>query len=206
VVIVPDRDEREPHLPVLSYVTFDTEIGRFIVSKSGSGLCAVRFAQDLDVERELQHLTRGRSVVAVEDRLSLRRVVDAIRDYLAGRKPRFDYRLDLDGVSDFGRRVLDVVREIPYGGLRSYKWVAREIGHSRATRPVGQALARNPLPIVIPCHRVVNSDGSLGGYSGGGTDMKRRLIAIETGQIGLPLRDGDDDTRRRIRFLLDSES
>ena len=206
VVIVPDRDSSEARAPVLSYVTFDTEIGRFLVSKSGSGLRAVRFAPDLNVESELQRQTRGKSVVAVEDRLSLRRVVDAIRDYLGGGRPRFDHRLDLDGVSDFGHRVLDVVREIPYGTLRSYKWIAGEIGHPRATRPVGQALARNPLPIVIPCHRVVNSDGTLGGYSGGGTDMKRRLIAIVTGQVGLPLRVSDGETRRRIRFLLDQET
>lgn len=205
MVIVPDPDAHEPHVPVLSYVTFDAEVGRFIVSKSASGLRFVRFAPDLDVERELQRQTRGRSVVAVEDRLSLRRVVDAIREYLGGGRPRFDYRLDLDGLSEFGRSVLEVVRDIPYGALRSYKWVAREIGHPRATRPVGQALARNPLPIVIPCHRVVNSDGTLGGYSGGGTDMKRRLIAIETGQMGLRLSAGEDEARRRIRFLLDSE-
>jgi O-6-methylguanine DNA methyltransferase len=133
-------------------------------------------------------------------------VVDSIRDYLAGRRPDFDCRLDTEGLSEFGRSVLEATRRIPYGTLRSYKSIAREIGSPRATRPVGQALARNPLPIVIPCHRVVNSDGTLGGYSGGGPDMKRRLIAIETGQIGLALGDGPRETRERIRFLLDSEA
>ena len=177
-MIVQNPEANESRVPVLSYVTFDTEIGRFLVSRSASGLRAVRFAPDLDIERELQRQTRGRSIVAVEDRLSLRRIVDAIREYLGGGRPRFDHRLDLDEISGFGRSVLDVVRKIPYGSLRSYKWVAKEIGHPRATRPVGQALARNPMPIVVPCHRVVNSDGTLGGYSGGGTDMKRRLIAI----------------------------
>jgi O-6-methylguanine DNA methyltransferase len=98
------------------------------------------------------------------------------------------------------------VRSIPYGTLRSYKSIAEEIGAPRATRPVGQALAHNPLPIVIPCHRVVNSDGTLGGYSGGGPDMKRRLIAIETGQTGLALGSDPGEARDGIRFLLDSES
>ena len=70
---------------------------------------------------------------------------------------------------------------------------------------MGQALSRNPLPIVIPCHRVVNSDGTLGGYSGGGPDMKRRLIEIETGQIDLALRGGEQAERERIRFLLEAE-
>ena len=205
-MIVPDAKAGDAGLPVVRYTYFATDIGRFLIAKTERGLRSVRFAKDLDVERALAAETRGERVVAVEDRLTLRRVVDSIRDYLAGRTPDFDCRLDLEGLSDFRRSVLTAVRGIPYGTLRSYKSIAREIGADRATRPVGQALARNPLPIVIPCHRVVNSDGTLGGYSGGGPDMKRRLIAIETGQIGLALGDGPRETRERIRFLLDSEA
>jgi len=205
-VIVPDALADDPGLPVIRYTSFDTDVGRFLISKSDRGLRTVRFAKDLDVERALAAETRGRRVVAVEDRLTLRRVVDSIRDYLAGRRSGFDCALDLEDLTDFGGRVLEVVRAIPYGKLRSYKWVAREIGSPRATRPVGQALARNPLPIIIPCHRVVNADGTLGGYSGGGPDMKRRLIEIETGQIGLALGDAPHEARERIRFLLDSEA
>jgi O-6-methylguanine DNA methyltransferase len=144
-------------------------------------------------------------VIAVEDRIRLRRIVDSIRDYLQGRTSAIDCQVDLTGATEFNRNVLECVRRIPYGTLRSYKWVAREIGHPRATRPVGQALSRNPLPVVIPCHRVVNSDGSLGGYSGGGPDMKRRLIAVETGQVGLALREGERTERDTIRFLLEAE-
>lgn len=206
MVIVPDAEARDSGLPVIRYTSFDSEIGRFLVTKSEGGLRSVRFAKDLDVERALAEETRGRRVVAVEDRLTLRRVADSIRDYLAGRPHDFDLRLDIEGLSEFGRSVLKATRRIPYGTLRSYKSIAKEIGSPRATRPVGQALARNPLPIVIPCHRVVNSDGTLGGYSGGGPDMKRRLIAIETGQIGLELGSGPREARERIRFLLESES
>ena len=205
-MIVPDERARDSGLPVIRYTSFDTDLGRFLIARSDRGLRSVRFAKQLDVERALAEETRGRRVVAVEDRLTLRRFADSIRDYLAGKPQRFDWRLDLEGVSDFGRRVLEATRAIPYGALRSYKSIAEAIGSPRATRPVGQALARNPLPIVIPCHRVVNSDGTLGGYSGGGTDMKRRLIEIETGQIGLSLGDGPGDARERIRFLLDSEA
>lgn len=205
-MIVPDSRAGDSGLPVMRYTYFDTDIGRFLIARSELGLRSVRFAKDLDVERALAAETRGQRVVAVEDRLTLRRVVDSIRDYLAGRPHDFDWRLDLEGLSDFGRSVLEATRLIPYGALRSYKSIAHEIGAPRATRPVGQALARNPLPIVIPCHRVVNSDGTLGGYSGGGPDMKRRLIAIETGQIGLALGGGPREARERIRFLLDSEA
>jgi methylated-DNA-[protein]-cysteine S-methyltransferase len=205
-VIVPQDDARDAGLPVLRYVTFDTDLGRFLVSRSDAGLRSVSFAKDLDVKRSLSALTRGTRVIAVEDTIGLRRVADAIREYVSGKPVVFDTRLDLRGVSEFGRRVLDVAQRIPYGTLRSYKWVAREVGAPRAVRPVGQALARNPLPLVVPCHRVVNSDGTLGGYSGGGTDMKRRLIEIENGQIGLSLREGDRQARESIRFLLELET
>ena len=202
---MPRRDEDAASLPVLRYVTFDTELGRFLIAGGDRGLRVVAFGKKLDAERILSRETRGERVVAVEDRIRLRRVVDSVRGYLAGAREPLDHRLDLSGVTEFNRRVLEVVRGIPYGVLRSYKWVASEIGSPRATRPVGQALSHNPLPIVIPCHRVVNSDGSLGGYSGGGPDMKRRLIEIETGQVDLALR-GDEQTKReRIRFLLESE-
>lgn len=174
--------------------------------RSEAGLRAVRFAKDLDVERELAALTREPDTMAVEDRIGLRRVADDVRDYLGGTPVSFDYAIDLSGVSDFGRRVLSVARGIPYGSLRSYKSVAQEIDAPRATRPVGQALAHNPVPIIVPCHRVVNSDGTLGGYSGGGTDMKRRLIELENGQIGLALKGRPGEFRERIRFLLESEA
>lgn len=206
VVIVPQDEDERASLDLLRYVTFDAELGRFLVVRSEKGLRAVTFAKELDVEGELARLTKNRHSMAVEDRISLRRVVDDIRDYLGGRPVVFDYALDLAGVTPFGRRVLDVVSGVPFGTLRSYKWVAREIGSPRATRPVGQSLARNPLPIVVPCHRIVNSNGTLGGYSGGGPDMKRRLIEIENGQIGLALRSGERERREHIRFILESEA
>ncbi len=205
-MIVPRPDDSRSGLPILNYVTFESELGRFLVLKSASGLRSVKFGRNFSVERELERQTRGRRAVVVEDRLSLQRVVDSILEYLDGKRPRFDFSLDVDDLTDFGRSVLEVVRDIPFGTLRSYKWVADRIGHPTATRPVGQALSHNPLPIVVPCHRVVNSDGTLGGYSGGGPDMKRRLIEIETGQTGLALDAGSGDVRRHIRFLLDSES
>jgi len=166
----------------------------------------VTFEKNLDPERALARLTKGGRIMAVEDRLSLRRVVDDVRGYLSGERVDFDYQLDLRDVTEFNRGVLELARTIPYGTLKSYKWVAETIGSPRATRPVGQALAHNPLPVVVPCHRVVNSDGSLGGYSGGGPDMKRRLIGIEAGQMGFPLGESEGEVRRRVRFLLETDA
>ena len=205
VVIVSQEDAAGTNLPVLRYVTFESDIGRFLVTRSDAGLRSITFCPELDVARTLARLTRGCRFMAVEDRISLRRVVDSIREYLSGRPVVFDQSIDLGDTPEFSARVLESVRRIPFGTLRSYKSVAQEVGAPRATRPVGQALSRNPLPIVVPCHRVVNSDGTLGGYSGGGPDMKRRLIEIETGQIGLALRSGEKEARRHIRFLLESE-
>jgi O-6-methylguanine DNA methyltransferase len=206
VVLLPEHDQLGEPVRMLRYVTFDTELGRFLVAGGDHGLCMVRFGPDLDVECELARKTTGERIMAVEDRIRLRLVVDSIRAYLAGGREPFGHRLDLEGSTEFNRRVLEVVRKIPYGTLRTYKWVAQQIGAPRATRPVGQALSRNPVPIVVPCHRVVNSDGTIGGYSGGGPDMKRRLIGIETGQVGLALGGSGERTERdRIRFLLESE-
>jgi O-6-methylguanine DNA methyltransferase len=204
-VIVPARDGAPPRSEIVRYTAFSTQIGRVLVTRTERGLRSVVFAKDLDVAAELAAMTRSVGGIAVEDGIGLRRVADAVRDSLRGRPVSFDGRLDLAGATDFTRRVLETVRRIPFGTLRSYKWVAREAGSPRAARAVGQALSRNPLPLVVPCHRVVESGGSLGGYSCGGADMKRRLIEIENGQLGLDLADTPREVRERIRFLLESE-
>ncbi|MGB9886583.1 MAG: methylated-DNA--[protein]-cysteine S-methyltransferase [Moorellales bacterium] len=92
--------------------------------------------------------------------------------------------LDWSRTGDFRRRVLLAVREIPYGHIRPYRWVATKIGRPQACRAVGQALRANPWPLVIPCHRVVGSAGRLGGYSAGQA-LKRRLLKLEGGGQGL---------------------
>jgi methylated-DNA-[protein]-cysteine S-methyltransferase len=99
-------------------------------------------------------------------------------DYHAGRRVRFDEPFDLRSASPFGRDVLQATARIPYGEVRPYAWVAREIGRPKAFRAVGQALHINPLAPIIPCHRVIASDNTLGGY-GGGPRMKRWLLRLE---------------------------
>jgi O-6-methylguanine DNA methyltransferase len=92
---------------------------------------------------------------------------------------RRDLRFDLRGLSEFERAVLTKALEIPSGEVRPYSWIAREIGHPAAVRATGTALAKNPVPLLIPCHRVVRSDGRLGRYSLGGSAAKRRLLEVE---------------------------
>ena len=102
--------------------------------------------------------------------------------YFAGRRRSFTAPCDLGGLSPFTRAVLRITAGIPYGEVRSYRWVAERLGKPRAMRAVGNALARNPIPIIIPCHRVVRSDGALGGFALG-LNWKRKLLDLETSHL-----------------------
>jgi O-6-methylguanine DNA methyltransferase len=110
----------------------------------------------------------------------------AMREYLRGEPFVWDGELDLRGVTTFQAAVFEAVRRIPFGETRTYGDVAREIGRAGAVRAVGNALHRNPFPLVVPCHRVVREGGHLGGYACGPA-MKRRLLAVERGQVELDL-------------------
>lgn len=107
-----------------------------------------------------------------------RRISRDLARYFRGDDVSFDVPLDTRGVGAFDRRVLSVLRSIPYGETRTYGWVARRIGMAGAARAVGGACGRNPCPILMPCHRVVAADGSLGGYSSG-LPWKRYLLTLE---------------------------
>lgn len=106
-------------------------------------------------------------------------LVEQLRTYFSGREVTFPDELDLSGATTFQRRVWEKTRLIPYGETRSYAWVAKQVKQPGAARAVGQALSRNPLPIIIPCHRVVAADGKLGGYTGG-LEIKKCLLRLET--------------------------
>ncbi|MDP6782345.1 MAG: methylated-DNA--[protein]-cysteine S-methyltransferase [Dehalococcoidia bacterium] len=100
-----------------------------------------------------------------------------ITGYFSGERVRFPDAVDLDGSSPFQRQVMDRLRHIPYGETRSYGWVAQAVGVPKGPRAVGQAAARNPVPLIIPCHRLVSHNG-LGGFSGG-LDLKRMMLRLE---------------------------
>ena len=98
-------------------------------------------------------------------------------DFIAGKRRDFSLDYTLEG-TDFEMKVWQLTATIPYGETRTYKWIAERMDKPRSVRAVGQALKRNPLPLIIPCHRVIKSDGDLGGYSSG-VDIKRRLLEME---------------------------
>ena len=101
-----------------------------------------------------------------------------LKEYADGRRRAFELPLDWSSIKPFQRAVLKAASTIPFGETRSYGWVAHKIGNPRASRAVGQALGANPIPIILPCHRVIASDGKLGGY-GGGLPMKVKLLKLE---------------------------
>ncbi len=101
-----------------------------------------------------------------------------ILEFLAGRRCALEFPTDLSGGTPFQRRVWRAIQAIPYGRVRAYGWVATRVGGARYARAVGLALGANPVPLVVPCHRVVAADGSLGGFSGG-LQTKRRLLELE---------------------------
>lgn len=158
-----------------SYAELETPMGVLQVAWNERGISALRRAetgQDFQgwfMERLGRQVARAR---ALPERLARQ-----LGETLAGRSRRM--RLDLEGLSAFEQEVLGKTLEIPRGEVRTYAWVAREIGRPRAVRAVGTALGHNPIPLLIPCHRVVRSDGRLGEYSMGGSEVKRAILGGE---------------------------
>jgi methylated-DNA-[protein]-cysteine S-methyltransferase len=117
----------------------------------------------------------------------LREARTQLTDFLAGMRKSFDLSLDFSRGTSFQRKVWGTLRRVSYGQLRSYQWVAVRVGGSQYARAVGNAVGANPMPIVIPCHRIVAQDASLGGFSGG-LPMKRKLLTLEGTLAQLKLR------------------
>ena len=160
-------------------------IGPVCIAASERGVVALEFGLD---EREFVQRLERRTRAGV--RRSSERVVSAVRqvqEYLSGARTSFDLSLDLTWTSAFQQRVLREALAIPRGQTRTYRQVARTIGKPQAARAVGQALGHNPVPIIIPCHRVLGSDGSLHGYSGGGgLQTKAWLLQLEGAPLPVP--------------------
>lgn len=105
-------------------------------------------------------------------------IKNELKEYFENGREEFTQKIGLTKGTEFDKKVWLTLKEIPYGETRTYKWLAEKIGKPSACRAVGKALSRNPLPIVLPCHRIIESDGTIGGYSSG-IDIKRRLLEIE---------------------------
>jgi methylated-DNA-[protein]-cysteine S-methyltransferase len=161
----------------VAYRTVDSPVGPLLLAATDAGLVRVAYARE-DHDRVLADLAARISprVLRAPDRLD--EAARELDDYFAGRRRAFDLPLDLRLARGFRRSVLTHLPEIGYGSTASYAVLAAAAGSPRAVRAVGTACATNPLPVVVPCHRVVRSDGALGQYIGG-TEAKHALLVLE---------------------------
>jgi methylated-DNA-[protein]-cysteine S-methyltransferase len=155
-----------------------TRVGPLFVAVSDRGLVALDFGlSEQEFAARVSHRTKATVVRSDE---AAAEALRQVQEYLDGQRTTFALPLDMSKMSEFQRRVLGIALKIPRGKYLTYGDVAKAIGKPQASRAVGQALGHNPVPIVIPCHRVLGSDGSLHGYSGGGgIQTKKWLLQLE---------------------------
>jgi methylated-DNA-[protein]-cysteine S-methyltransferase len=158
------------------YTGMEGPIGDLWMAMTDRGLMKVSFSQDeASFVTEIHQRTRAEVLPSSE---KLGRIVAELREYFSGTRSRFDFAIDLSRVTPFQRRVLQAAANIPMGKVITYGELAGRIGQPQASRAVGQALGRNPIPVVIPCHRIIGGGGGIGGYTGG-LHIKRKLLELE---------------------------
>jgi methylated-DNA-[protein]-cysteine S-methyltransferase len=166
----------------VAYATLDSPAGTLLLAATSRGLVRIAY---LDNDAQLDHVLEHLAATVSPRILAAARPLDQPRreldQYFAGDRRRFECKLDWRLTRGFGRRVLEATARIPFGSVSTYKRVATDAGSPRGSRAAGNALGANPIPIIVPCHRVLHSTGGLGGYTGG-LDRKRLLLEIERGE------------------------
>ncbi|HDZ62355.1 MAG TPA: methylated-DNA--[protein]-cysteine S-methyltransferase [Nitrospirae bacterium] len=148
----------------LIYDIFDSPVGPIYLVFSGKTLCEISYVKP--------------SNISFKKKSAPVSFIKELNDYFRGIDKPFTQKIRFLEGTDFERSVWSCLKDVPYGETRTYKWVAEKIGNPGAVRAVGQALSKNPVPIVLPCHRIIESDGSIGGYSSG-QRIKVRLLEME---------------------------
>ena len=170
----------------VAYATLDSPLGKLLLARTPRGLVRLAYPDSAEEDALLQDLAAQLSprILAAPRQLDEpRRELD---EYFSHKRRRFELPVDWTLTRGFGRRVLRATARIPYGSASTYKDVAAKAGSPRASRAAGNALGANPLPIIVPCHRVLHSTGGLGGYTGG-LERKRALLEIEAAQTVIDL-------------------
>jgi methylated-DNA-[protein]-cysteine S-methyltransferase len=171
------RDAAVSHgLLDVAYDLVDTPIGTLLIAATDRGLC--RIAYDADAEQEVERRARSFGVRVLRSASPIDPARHQLDEYFEGHRQRFELPLDIDSLAEFNRRVLDELARVPYGEVVTYGELATRSARPRAARAVGTVMNRNPLPIVLPCHRVIGSTGKLVGY-GGGLERKEALLRLE---------------------------
>ena len=180
--VSPDLDRRfreaaaREHLLDVAYDLVDTPIGTLLVAATERGLC--RIAYDADPELELDRLAHVFGVRVLRSARPIDPARHQLDEYFEGKRHAFDLPIDVARLAEFNRRVLRELSRVPYGEVVTYGELAARSARPRAARAVGTVMNRNPLPIVLPCHRVVGANGKLVGYAGG-LDRKEKLLRLE---------------------------
>lgn len=175
-------------METLYTTNLESTIGPLFLAASSHGLIALEFDARLPGQQSIRpnprHLRKEKSGLKFEDSpRAMLAYVTELKEYFSGRRRQFTFPLDLRG-TDFQLACWRALLEIPYGETRTYADIARAIGKANAFRAVGMANNRNPIAVVVPCHRVIASDGTLCGY-GGGLDVKRKLLELEGALTGV---------------------
>ena len=173
-------------LATIGYDVLGSPLGPLGVAIGPKGVTTIHYGLEPS-ESELRRLVRVYGPGVVPDHRRSSALARELEQYFNGKRREFDIEVDLSGLTPFQTKVLAATAKIPFGAVSTYQAVARRAGNERASRAAGGALNQNPIPIVVPCHRVVGSNGSLVGYAGG-LDTKRRLLAIEGADLVRPLR------------------
>ncbi|MGI9658213.1 MAG: methylated-DNA--[protein]-cysteine S-methyltransferase [Gaiellaceae bacterium] len=160
----------------VSFGIADSPVGELLIAATGSGICRIAF--DPDPEQHLHELAKSFGPRVVASSEPLEAVASQLDEYFSAGRETFDLELDLSALTPFHREGLGALADVPYGTVATYASLAGDAGRPRAARAVGSAMNRNPIPIVLPCHRVVGSDGSLTGYAGG-LSRKEALLTLE---------------------------
>ena len=146
---------------------YDTDIGKLVITEDGKGIDGVIFDEN-NISKEY----------SIRETELLKKAISQIKEYLTGKRQEFDLPISINRGTEFQRKVWNVLTKIPYGETRSYKDIAEMVNSPKAYRAVGTANNKNPIYIIIPCHRVIGSDGKLVGY-GGGIHIKEKLLDLE---------------------------
>jgi methylated-DNA-[protein]-cysteine S-methyltransferase len=182
MTVSPDLDRRfrdaaaAEGLLDVGFDVVESPIGPLLVAATPRGLARIFF--DAEPELHLERLARTFGPRVLRSSSSVDPVHRQLDEYFAGTRDAFELEIDLRVAAPFARQVLDALAHVPYGHTTTYGTLAAQVGAPRAARAVGTVMNRNPIPIVLPCHRVVGSNGSLTGY-GGGLHAKERLLRLE---------------------------